>query len=211
MTLTLPNSGGYSGQAWQQTRGSDFNALDFVIRQIIAGKAFTSIVQVKSVTAGGTSYPSIVSVQPMVNQVDGFGNSQAHGTIYNIPCFRLQSGLGAVILDPIVGDIGVAIMCDRDISNVKATKEVSNPGTFRHHSWSDGIYFGSVLGGPVSQYVQITQAGISVQSTGTISLSAGGGYGISITSSGTTIDGRLFLTHEHSGVQSGSSSTGHVV
>jgi hypothetical protein len=205
----LPTSGGYVGQEWFQSGGSDFSAVDFCIRQVIAEKAFCGLVKVISVTGGGVGVPSIVSVQPMVNQQDVLANQTPHGIVYNIPCFRLQSGLGAVILDPIVGDIGMAIICDRDISNVKATGAVSPAGSFRQHSWSDGVYFGSVLGGAPTQYVQITQTGVNIVSSDTINLTVGS-KGISITSAGTEIDGKMFLPHTHGGVQTGSGSTGDV-
>lgn len=205
----LPTSGGYAGQEWFQSGGSDFNAVDFCIRQVVAEKAFCGLVKVISVTGGGVGVPSIVSVQPMVNQQDVLANQTPHGIVYNIPCFRLQSGLGAVILDPVVGDIGMAVICDRDISNVKATGAVSPAGSFRQHSWSDGVYFGSVLGGAPTQYVQITQTGVNIVSSDTINLTVGS-KGISITSAGTEIDGKMFLPHTHGGVQTGSGSTGDV-
>jgi len=201
MSGSLPTGGGYAGQAGFNTSGTQYQDLDFLIRQIIAGKAFAAIVKVVSVSGGGLSTPSIVAVQPMVNQQDFLGNQVPHGVIYNIPCFRLQGGAGAFIIDPVAGDIGQAIICDRDISNVKITGAVSPPGSWRQHSWSDGCYFGGFLNQAPSQYVQITQSGINIVSTGQINISASGG---------TTIDGKPFLTHKHTGVMTGGSNTGNV-
>lgn len=210
MSGALPTAGGVAGQAWHQTGGNEFNSIDFLVRQIIAGKAFASLVKVLSVTGGGVGSPPMVSVQPMVNQVDGLGNQTPHGQIYNIPCFRLQGGLGAMILDPVVGDIGQAVICDRDISSAKATGAVSGPGSFRHNDWADGCYFGGFLNGTPTNYVQVSAAGITAVSPIQISMMVGG-KGIVITPSGTTIDGRLFLTHEHSGVETGGGNTAGVV
>lgn len=192
----LPTAGGYAGPAWQLTGGKEFSALDFMIRQVIAGKAFAGLVKVISVTGGGVASPPRVSVQPMVNQIDGFGNQTPHGTIYDLPVFRLQGGANAMILDPIEGDIGEAICCDRDISNVKATGKIAGPGTWRQNDWADGCYFGSFLGAAPTQYGWLSDAGIAFVSPVQISLTVGG-FGIVITASGTTIDGKPFLPHRH--------------
>ena len=207
---SLPTSGGYAGQIGFGGLGTPYQDIDFLVRQIIAGKAHAALVKVISVQGGGISTPSIVAVQPMTNQQDFLGNQTPHGVIYNIPCFRLQGGEAAFIVDPVPGDIGQAIICDRDISTVKATGQVSPPGSWRQHSWSDGCYFGGFLGAPPTQYVQITQSGINIVTTGNISMTAGGT--ISITGSGgTSIDGKPFLPHEHSGVTVGGGHTGGVV
>lgn len=207
----LPIDGGYAGQAWFQTGGSSFQALDFAIRQVIAGKAFSGLVKVMAVHGGGLTAPATVDVLPLVNQQDVLGNQQPHETVYGLPCFRYQGGAAACVIDPVVGDIGHAIICDRDISGVKANGKQSPPGSYRHQSWSDGIYYGGVLNGEPTNYVQISAGGISIVSTGTINLTAGGGLGLVITSSGTTIDGKPFLPHHHSGVSTGTGDTGGVV
>lgn len=58
--------------------------------------------------------------------------------------------------------------------------------------------------------VTLTPGNIAMTAETQISLMVGG-MGIVITSSGTTIDGKPFLPHEHSGVQTGGSPTGGVV
>jgi hypothetical protein len=175
MSDSLSTTGGNVGQGWQQTGGNLLNALTFLIRQVIAGKAFCGLVLVKQVIGGGTGTPPMALVQPLVNQIDGLGNSVPHGTIANIPCFRLQGGAGALILDPIVGDIGVAIICDRDISAVKSTGAQANPGSFRTNSWADGLYFGGFLNGGPTSYVQINSGGITMKTDGTLAFTASNG------------------------------------
>ena len=151
--------GGPVGQAWLETAGTMGSAIDFMIRQVIAQKAYAGLVKVLAVSGGGVGSPPIVTVQPLVNQVDGEGNQTPHGPIYNIPVFRLQGGLTALILDPSVGDTGDAICCDRDISIVKVTGQVSGPGSFRQNDWSDGCYFGGFLNGTPTTYAQASDAG----------------------------------------------------
>lgn len=163
---------GYTGQAGFSDGASSLNSVSFLVRQIIAGKAFAALVLVKSVTGGGIGQPPRVSVQPMVNQVDGSGNQEPHGIVYNLPCFRLQGGSSAVVLDPVVGDIGEAIICDRDISVVKTTGAVSQPGSRRQNDWADGCYFGAFLGSAPTQYVQFTSGGINIVTPGNLTFQA---------------------------------------
>ena len=156
---SYPQNAGYRGSAWFNTQGQLLNAVSFVFEQMSAGKANASLVKVISVSGGGIGAPPMVAVQPMVDQVDGFGNRTPHGTIYNIPCFRYQAGACAFIVDPIIGDIGLAVICDRDTSQVKATGAISGPGSSRQNSWADGMYFGSFLGATPTTFVQATQDG----------------------------------------------------
>lgn len=197
----LPQSGGYAGVAGFQTPGSDYAAFDLMMRQIMAGQAQPAVVKVLSVSGGGLSAPARVSVQNMVDQVGGLGNRTPHCEIFDLPCFRYQAGTAAVILDPVVDDIGLAIICGRDISAVKNTGSISAPGSSRQNSWSDGCYLGGFLNGIVDNYIQFSGSGISIISGGTININAGGG---------TVIDGKPFLPHHHSGVQTGGGNTGPV-
>lgn len=205
----LPQSGGYAGVVNFQALLNQYAALDGLVRQVVAGKAFAGLVKVTAVSGGGTGSPAIVSVQPLVNQVDGIGNQTPHGIVHGLPCFRFQGGASAFIVDPVVGDIGDAVICDRDISTVKATQAQSGPGSFRSNSWSDGCYFGGFLNGMASRYVMLSGGGVSIVDPSSISIMVGG-MGISISSSGTTIDGKVFLTHVHTLVESGADDSGPV-
>lgn len=148
------------------------NASAFLIKQVLAGHAFAALVQVQSVTGGGVGPIGAVSVQPMVNQVDGYQHQVPHGTIFDLAYIRLQGGTNAVVIDPVVGDIGLAIFCDRDISNVKVTQKVSPPGSSRRNNWSDGIYIGGLLNGTPTSYVAFVNGGISLVTSGNFTVSA---------------------------------------
>lgn len=206
MSGALPTSGGYRGPAWLLTGTSDLNALDFLIRQVIAGKAFAGLVTVKSVTGGGAAAaPPLVSVTPMVDQVDGNGNRYPHGTIYQVPCFRLQGQYGMVVLDPGEGNTGLAVICHRDQSIVKATNAVSPPGSWRQNDWADGMYFGSFLDGPLDTYVAFGNGSLSlVTPNAGIVISNG-----TIATTGTLLNNGVHVgsTHEHSGVTRGGGNT----
>lgn len=201
---TIPQSGGYPGQAGFQTAGAGYGALDFAVRQIIAGKAFSGPVKVVAVHGGGVGVPPTVDVQPMVNQQDGLGNQVPHATVYGLGVFRLQGGNGACILDPAVGDIGDAIYADRDISGVKATQDVSPPGSFRQNSYADGIYYGGILNVAPTQYVQIFSGGIMIKAPNGLTIEG------NIETTGTIKNNGVDIgsTHEHTLVTTGTDNSG---
>lgn len=188
-------------------RGDDYNAQSFLIESMTGRLCTTQLVQVKSVTnAGGPSAIGRVSVQPMVAQVDGAGNAVAHGVINDVPYFRLQGGANAIILDPVVGDIGIAVFAMRDISSVKASRAVSNPGSKRRYDWADALYIGGVLNGAPTQYISFTGGGVSVKTTGSYTVEAASIAMISPTMTHNGVN--VGSTHAHTGVQTGSGTSG---
>lgn len=207
MTDAVPTTGGYLGAGWLFEPTSQFNEITFMIEQVLAGRAFCGLVLVKSVSGGGASAtPPIASVQPMVDQIDGLGNRYPHGTVYNIPCLRLQGGAGAVVLDPLAGDIGAAIICHRDSSTVQNTGAISGPGSRRQNDWADGLYLGGFLNGAPTTYVAFGAGSLSLVTPTASMIIANGTIATTgiLTNNGVTVGG----THEHSGVMSGGSNTG---
>lgn len=164
---------GYRGPASETSGGAPFNEMTFVVGQILASVSTAKLVKVVSVTnAGDLSPVGFVDVQPLVNQLDGFDNAVDHGVVHNLPYFRLQGGSDAVILDPKVGDIGLATIADRDISAVKASRAQSNPGSKRRFDMADGLYHGGFLNGAPTQYVQFTADGINIVSPTKVTVQA---------------------------------------
>lgn len=168
-----------TGQQNPGTVGTEYNTFAFVFAQLLAKVQTVSLVQVLSCTNdGGLSPVGRVSVQPLVFQISGNGTVTAHGEIADVPYMRLQGGTDAVILDPKPGDIGIALFCSRDISNVKANPEAAlaaggaPPGSFGSFDWADGLYVGGVLNGNPVQYIRFSSAGIEIVSPTKITLSA---------------------------------------
>lgn len=210
-------SDGYTGRANETTGTDEFNAATFLVNQVLSGKWTITLCLVKSVSGGGIGAPAIVSVQPMVNQVDGTGNPTPHGTINGIPAFRLQGGAGAFVADPAVNDIGILACASRDISTVKNNRAPANPGSQRTFDPADGMYIGSLLGAAPTQYVQITADGINIVFPGGISIAlsssgiviSAGSATIATSTDGTVkINGIDFSSHLHSGVQTGAGDSG---
>jgi hypothetical protein len=157
-----------SGQGYSTPQGfndatSDFNVWSFMIQQALARVRTAGPVRVMAVTNnGGVSPVGFVDVQPLVNQMNGGGQTMPHGTVFHLPYIRVQGGTNAVIIDPVVGDIGLAVICDRDISSVKANQGQANPGSRRKFSLADGIYIGGILNGTPVCYIQFIDGGMTL-------------------------------------------------
>lgn len=145
-----------------------------MLRNLLGTMRTVTVVQVVAVAPGAVGPVGYVDVLPLINQIDSAGNSQPHGVIYNLPYFRLQGSQSAVIIDPAVGDIGIAVFSDRDMSSVVANRAAknpqSNPGSRRRFDMADGIYIGGILNGTPLQYVQFlpNNGGINLVSPGTV-------------------------------------------
>lgn len=164
---------GYKGAQEPSSGAGMFNAIQFIARQILAKANHAAIVKVVKITNTGDLSPvGFVDIQPMVNQIDGFGNGIENGIIHNIPYFRIQGGANAIIIDPEVGDIGIAIFADSDSSKVTETKKTANPGSRRRNHMNDGIYMGGILNGAPTQYIQFNQSGVKIHSTTAVTVDA---------------------------------------
>jgi len=154
-------SDGYPGSAGANVSYSEYNQLQFMMRSFMSTVRTAALVQVQACTNNDNlAAVGTVDVLPLVDMMDGQGNGTSKlGTLYELPYFRMQGGLNAVIMDPRVGDIGIAIFCDRDITTVKSTKKQALPNTPRRFSLSDGLYIGGFLNAQPNQYVQFTRDG----------------------------------------------------
>jgi len=180
--------------------GSRFNILSFLIQQALGRVSTMKVVKVNAVTADPNGGPPTVDVQPLVNQLDGQGNATPHGTIFGIPVWRMQAGATAIILDPVIGDIGLLICADRDISAVKAAKAAANPGSLRRFDPADGVYLGAILGASPTTSVQFSGTTLTIKGdvhvTGTVIAGFGGADQVNL------------QTHKQSGVSTGGSVSG---
>lgn len=183
-----------------------------LIREALDDTRTATLVQVLSVTNdGGVSAVGLVDIRVLVSRLDGANQVINSGIVYNVPYMRLQGGANAIILDPQVGDIGIALMADRDISSVKATKAAAAPGSNRKHDMADALYLGGVLNGVPQQYVRFAAGGIEMVSPTKVTVQAPdvalvgnvAASGGSFTHNGVNVGS----THVHPGVQSGPAAT----
>lgn len=188
----------------------------FFFEQMLA-KVQTSLpVRVVAVTNSGDVSPTgFVDVVPMVTQTDALGVAVPHTTIYNLPYCRVQGGANAVIIDPQVGDIGVAVFASRDISKVKYTGKENPPGSDRRYSFSDGIFlFATITQQAPTRYIRFNENGIEIIAPDSITITApnveiNATDSIALQSPSLTHNGvNIGSTHVHGGVSPGGSNTG---
>lgn len=166
-----------AGQLGVPDPAGEFNTQAFQIRQMLKDVRTMVPVKIIAVHGGGVDKEPTVDVQVLVKQADGVGKGKSHGTIYGIPASRNRAGNSAIINDPRIGDMGMMSVSDRDISSLKSSMQESNPGSFRRHHLSDGIYHGNLFNKkPPEQYIHFKDDGVDImdKNKNTISTSKDG-------------------------------------
>lgn len=187
---------------------SDVNALDFFVKMMQSKISTALPVKVVSTSAGGAgSATGYVDVLPLVAYINGSGNTVQPVNLYHLPYCRMQGGVAAVVVDPVPGDIGIAVFAQADSSRVSVgTSSPQPPGSFRRHSQSDGFYIGGFLNRAPSCYLELTQDNKAI-------LHASGGVhivGDTVINGNTTINGNLSV-NGNSTMQGTINSTGDIV
>ncbi|MGL4208297.1 MAG: hypothetical protein ACRCTY_02805 [Candidatus Adiutrix sp.] len=144
------------------TSGSNpFNALDLLVRSLINGSINTcEVVKVMKVYPGGPDdCAAYVDVLPLVSQTDAKGESLGAATLFRLPYLRLQGGVAALIIDPVVGDTGLAVYAKKDSSNIGqgSYQERALPASFRTFDQADGFYVGGFLNQKPEIYLELNQ------------------------------------------------------
>ena len=221
----------------QTAPGSEAAKFAFMMRRFLADVRTCTLAKVIAVTTDGeVAATGRVDLQPIVQQTDGAGNVIDLPTLYDVPYCRYQGGTDAVILDPKVGDVGVVIFGDRDLSSAIAAKDKSPPGSNRRNSLADALYLGSLLNGVPTQWVRFSTAGIEVHSPTKVIVTAPeidytADSQVNITAPNIKLDGAVHVTgaqtndsgitasgdvtgsgtslhtHKHGGVQTGGGQT----
>ncbi|MCU6243304.1 phage baseplate protein [Enterobacter asburiae] len=141
-------------------QASESESQAYIFEMLLSGKFFIEIAKVVAIR--GSAPNLVVDVLPLLSRVDSSGAMIANSTIYDLPVWRLQRGSSAIIMDPVVGDIGVIGICDRDTSLVRSSLKEAVPGSKRKHSKSDGIYFGGVLNMDPTQFIEFADGAINI-------------------------------------------------
>lgn len=149
------------------------NALEFFVRSIISKTVFTAFpVAVTAVQRNGTeSGAGYVAARPLLmpRNVDGQGIEVT--TIPKLPYFRLQHGTAAIVCDPKVGDVGLAVVAKHDVSNVNGDNTSKVPATFREFDSSDSFYIGGFWGEAPTVFVRLEDDGnIAIEAPTTVTI-----------------------------------------
>lgn len=183
--------------------GSGYNAISFMIERFLKDSINTAIpVKVTKVMPRGEESGSgggegddedfpqpapvgYVQAIPLVCSYEsGMGAEKKRlqpTTIPKLPYCRLQGGEGALVCDPKIGDVGLAVFAQQDISRLFNADQDDNtvggggsegngdaseqeaepvlPGSFRTFDMSDGIYIGGILNKKPKAWVEFTGEG----------------------------------------------------
>jgi len=213
----------YLGEANVHDFQSEYNKLIFVVNQVLKDIQTATLVKVMGVDAGGEGPVGTVNVTPLLEQIDANRNTYPHGVIFSLPYLRIQGGTNAIIIDPVIGDIGICIFANKDISNVIKTKKQAAPASYRQFSFSDGLYLGGVLNNTPVNFVEFNNNKIKITSQTTVIVNSPSGTTINgnltvngninttgtIDADGNITSGSISLqNHLHSAVQSGGDNSG---
>ena len=214
------------------------NSMEFFIRSLISQVVSISLPVVVTAVErkGEEAGAGYVTVKPLLQPRNNSGDGLEVTTIPKLPYFRLQHGKAAIICDPKVGDIGLAVVAKQDISNINGSTTPKVPATYRKFDPSDSFYIGGFWGKAPEVFIHLEDEGtIKIKAPTKISMEApecevnastsftvnssqinlngpisgGGSGGADATFTGDVNAKGISLTsHTHTGVQSGNSSTG---
>ena len=161
----------------------DYNNLIYIIQSTINSINTLELVQVKSVNDDKT-----LDVIPIVKNVTTENKPIDESIIYGIRYLQWQYGSNMIKAVPEIGDIGLLLVCKKDISEV----EKGLVGSFRKFNLADGIYIGGVYGLNPAPIQKIEFKGSSINITS--------GTELNITSPQTNINGSLNVSTGASGL-----------
>ncbi|HEF0028345.1 TPA: phage baseplate protein [Citrobacter freundii] len=181
---------------------NDAESMAYAFDMLMSERYFIEIVKVVEVR--GDAPDLVIDAMPLVMRTDRTGAPIQNSILYDIPVFRLQRGSSAIIMNPVVGDIGMIAICDRDTTLVRTNRKESVPASGRKHSKSDALYLGGFLNSQPTEYVEFTSSGINIKSPGTVNIN-----GLKILPDGRLqlVDGSIVDAHTHGGVSPGGSNT----
>lgn len=142
----------------------DYNALIYIINSVVKKVNTVELVRVEAVN----QEEKTVTIIPIVQDANAEGNRIPVSPIQDIRYIRWQYGGNAIKATPEVGDIGMVVICKKDISNA----EEGIIATHREYCIADGIYIGGIFGlnQEPTQFVEFTEEGINITSPNDINL-----------------------------------------
>lgn len=143
----------------------EYNALINIIESVVNKISTVELVRVEKVNSDNT-----IDVIPIVKNANAENNPIPESVIYGIRYFQWQYGTNAIKATPAIGDIGLIVVCKKDISEA----EKGLVGSFRKFNMADGIYIGGIFGlnQTPTQYIDFGENGISITSTGSVEVNA---------------------------------------
>lgn len=191
---------------------AQFNAerqQEWIIRRLLRRIHTATPVKVLAVHPGD-GFAGFVDVQPLVQERTTADVVLDQSPIFKLPYLRAQGGVSAIILDPAVDDIGLAVFAERDVTTVVNTRAQAAAATDRAYDAADGFYLGGFLNAEPTQFVEFLPdaAGINITTPGDLTITAEGdvaatiggnlsmsvGGNIAVTAAATTWNGPVEFT-----------------
>lgn len=152
------NENNKRGMASAYAGTTPYNSTEAQINKHIQDLNTTFIGKVTNCTSNGVNGSKTVTAINLIQQINAEGNALKNIEISNLPHYRLQAGIGAVILDPVPNDIGIFSCAKRDISNInKDTSSPQVPASFRRFNGSDAVMVGTIHTQTPEVYIHIQQ------------------------------------------------------
>lgn len=187
------------GVADYSANKSEFNRISFIVQQAIREQVNTCLPC--KVVGAENGY---VDVLPLVTQISGKGEAVPPTTVHHIPYMRYHGGVCAVKLEPVVGDLGLMVISDKDCTSIRqGMSEPVQPASYRGTNLANGFYIGGFLNQSPTCVIELKQ-------DNSIEITASGGVKIKgdVTVDGDVVASNISLTtHKHGGVESGNSDT----
>lgn len=144
----------------------NFNLLMYLAKSVLREVNTVEVVRVEEVNQGSNT----ITVIPIVKNANTNGNPIPESPIYNVKYIQWQYGANSIKVKPEVGDIGIIVVCKKDISSI----ESGIVGSFREFSVSDGIYIGGLFGfnKEPTQFIEFTENGIIITTPKTLTVNA---------------------------------------
>lgn len=137
-----------------------YNANQEQIKKTFSQLETVFLAKIVSCSSNGVNGSKTVSAIPLIAKVDANGNAQPSPTYVELPHYRIQAGVAGVICDPVVGDIGVFVVCKRDISKINSSTQTTQvPNSFRAFSLADSVMIATIHTKAPTTYIHIQQDG----------------------------------------------------
>lgn len=168
------------------------NALSYLIRKGIENLVNTVIIVKVIAINEGT-----IDVIPLISLIDAEDNPIEKAPVYNVRYMQLQAGLNGIKLKPVIGDIGILLVSDRDTSKIQEGIALTN----RRFNIADGIYLGGIYGlnQEPTQFIEIKENELNI--TGTQTININGGQEVNVTAPTVNVKGSTAINLGENAIQ----------
>ena len=147
-------------------RLDSYQSLMFLINSVVNNVNTAELVKVIAVDESKKE----IDVIPIVAKPDSEGQRIDPAPIYGIKYIEWQYGTNAIIATPVVNDVGLLVVCTKDISSIDS----GLVGSYRRYNLADGIYFGGLCGfnATPAQFIKFDENGIEITSPTALTVNA---------------------------------------